>query len=130
MKKTILVCILIMTLVLTGCKKAGEAEQTTEMQPEAAKPKELVSDLKCVNNKMSGKITNTGSESVNLVTDLKVMVRGLVVAGNLLECEKMVLKPGESTYCSNLIGVYPVIEENRVLIRMGSDEKVTDVSCR
>ena len=71
---------------------------------------------------------NTGSSTVKIGSDLKVLIRGLVV----LEpgCDDSELAPGESTACGNLNGPFPVVEgKNEIFGRIGPEEVVATVTC-
>ncbi len=124
MKKAIIACILVLILVLTGCKvPEEEVNETVEEGPEvAAEEKELVSNLKCENGVISGTITNTGDSTIDLTKDIRIIIRGLVVANKLLVCEKTTLKPGESTSCSKLNGVYQIRLEGLVAGSVGGNQ--------
>ncbi|MBW2977233.1 hypothetical protein KY331_00145 [Candidatus Woesearchaeota archaeon] len=131
MKKTILVVMLIIVLAITGCKAPEEVseqvtEPTTQVQETA---KELVSNLKCTDGSITGTLTNTGSGSIDVLKDVKVLLRGMAVAPTLLACEKSTLAAGESTKCLKLNGVYPIADTNRIVIRVTGDEIIKDVKC-
>jgi hypothetical protein len=137
MKKAILICILAALLVLAGCKGPAEetaiGETTVEEAPEAAQtieePKEIVSNLKCINGIISGTITNTLDKTVDLTKDMRIMIRGLVVAPNIVQCTKTTLNPGESTSCSKINGVFQAVESNRIVIRLGLEQVEKEVGC-
>jgi len=134
MRKIILAVVLMMILAITGCKVPEEAEEptVTEPTPEVVPvaPKELVSGLKCENNVVSGTITNIGKETIDMIKDVRVLFNQLPVAPNLIGCEKTSLKAGESTVCSKLNGVWQVRETNTVMVKLGTEQVVEEVTCR
>lgn len=69
---------------------------------EEADDEELLSGLKCKNMKIYGYVTNIDDEKKKLGDDVKIIINGIVAKD--IDCEKLVLDPGESTYCSNLAG--------------------------
>jgi len=132
MKKTIMALVLLLALILAGCKAPEEQVNETIEEEEVVvqEEAELVSNLNCANGVITATITNTGEETIDLSKDIRVIVRGLVVANKIIECEKTTLKPGESTLCSKLNGVYPVVESNALVIRFGTEQILMDVTCK
>lgn len=138
MKKLILGILMVFFIVLAGCKVQEKTniqqteEQTipqlsTSLEPKA---KELVSNMVCKDEKISATITNVGNVTIDIQKDIKVILRGMVVAGNLLECEKTTLKEGESTSCSNIVGIYKAVSgTNRVVVRLGKSEIIKEINC-
>jgi archaellum component FlaG (FlaF/FlaG flagellin family) len=131
MKKTSMVCILLMVLILAGCKAPeDQVNETVEEEAVVEEEANLVSNLNCANGVITATITNTGEETIDLSKDIRVIIRGLVVANKIIECEKTSLKPGESTLCSKLNGVYPVVENNALVVRFGTEQVLMDVACK
>lgn len=133
MKKTIMAFVLLLALILAGCKAPEEqVNETVEEQEVVVEEAEanLVSNLNCANGVITATITNTGDKTIDLSKDIRVIVRGLVVANKIIECEKTSLNPGESTLCSKLNGVYPVVENNAIVIRFGTEQVLMDVTCK
>ena len=139
MKKAILVCVLLAILILAGCKtpeaepEAAAAEEIEEEEEavaeEEAAPTALLSGVSCTGGVISGTITNVKDEEINVQKDIRVLIRGLVVANALLECNKATLQPGESTKCAKLNGLFQTMETNQVVVRLGMNQEVVEVDC-
>lgn len=127
MKKLIFVLILAMCLILVGgCKKEVPATPSGAVTPEEtaappapqetaetaaqAKPAEMLSGLRCIdNNTIEATIANTKDTALELTKDIKIMLNGMIVIDP--ECDKLTLNPGESVYCKDITGHIPIRRE-------------------
>ena len=144
MKKIILFLILASIILIIGCKEEiveeeGTAEEAAppvppEMAEEAAEPEEpaaveILSGLRCMDNKIEATITNTKADALEITKDVKVVVNGLVVIDP--ECDTLILQPGESTYCSDVTGHYAIRQGkvNTVQLNLKGESIVEYVDC-
>ncbi|MBW2977234.1 hypothetical protein KY331_00150 [Candidatus Woesearchaeota archaeon] len=141
-----LILFLFIILFLVGCKAPEEPTVTTptETLPEGpigeasevsvpSEPTktvtisatgEALSQVKCVGTKIEGIVTNVADTQIDITKEASAVIHGvLVVHPTLMECEKTILEPGESTYCGSLAGKYKLAEENRLIFRMTGLEK-------
>ncbi|MBW2995680.1 hypothetical protein KY332_00095 [Candidatus Woesearchaeota archaeon] len=102
-----------------------EAEVPTEYAGEA----EMVTSAVCADGVIGAVITNVAENTVVLATDVKMLLRGMVVKEP--GCDKTALEPGESTTCTTLNGPFAVVEgQNEVIIRIaGAKEGKATVTC-
>ncbi len=102
-----------------------EPEVPTQYAGEA----EMVTSAVCADGVVGAVITNVADTQVTLMSEWKVLIRGLVVKEP--GCDKTTLEPGESTTCTTLNGPFPVIDgENELIIRMGgAKEGKATVTC-
>ena len=148
MKK--LIPFLFLVLFLVGCK----APEPTVTAPEGALPEgpignvsetsvpsapaktvaipaagELLSQVKCVGTKIEGVVTNMGNDQIDITKEASAIIHGvLVVNPVLMECEKTILEPGESTLCRSLAGKYKLAEKNRLIFRIkGMEEGIAKI---
>ena len=140
MKKFLaIICLLILAssiFVLAGCKTAEPERQTPPALPPEIQetseptpmPTELLSGVRCVNGKIQGTVTNILDEQIDL-SNARVFINGLLNRG--VECDKMVLNPGESTFCTNMIGKFTASSKkaNKLDLRIGSAIQVEIINC-
>jgi hypothetical protein len=91
---------------------------------------EVISQLRCVDRRIEAVITNIIDRPMNVNNDIKVILGGkFVVHPSNIKCEKAVLQPGESMFCSDLVGgQYPVGEKNRIIFRIaGIEEGILEI---
>ena len=102
-----------------------EPEVPTEYAGEA----EMVTSAVCSEGKIGAVLTNTAEVTLVLKTDVKFLLRGLVVKEP--GCDKTEIAPGESTTCTSLNGAFPVVSgKNEALIRTtGGKEGKATVTC-
>ncbi len=143
MRKIILICVLMTTLLLIACSTVEEtapeetvAEEQAEVIEEVIEETiiqepstEILSALKCADNKIEAVLTNTNSEPVEIAKTMKVMINGLLVVDP--ECDSLTLAAGESTFCSDLSGHLTVREgkTNTVKINVLHESAVDYVEC-
>lgn len=157
MKKLILISILVIIVLISGCKKempaapetppaipsgqetpppipetdlTNETPATPEAPMEVKTPGlEMVSQARCIDNKIGLVVTNPTNQTLTLAKDAKVIVNGLTVIDP--ECDKMEIKPGESVFCADISGHYATRtgEQNRIQINMFSERSMTVVNC-
>jgi len=146
MKK--IIAILFFILFLAGCKVPEEPTVTAPTEPEALvenvsvpevseptkpaitpAPREALSEVRCVGNKIEGIVTNVADKQIDITKEASAVIHGvLVVHPALMECEKTILEPGESTYCGSLAGKYKLAEKNRLIFRMtGLEEGILKI---
>lgn len=149
MKKTIVFCILAFAVIfIVGCKPA-EVPTTPEEQPpavpettpaetpaeeavdevtEEVTPTELLSGAKCVGGEIQGTILNTGTETLDL-TKAIVYING--IQRRSVDCDKMSLEAGESTFCSSLSSGVKLKASNKILVRLSStlQMELTGITC-
>lgn len=150
MKKTVIFCILLLTVVLLiGCKKttvySGE-DQETEAQPEtppaAEEPVieqpapietlseiEMVREARCIDGKIEAVLTNPTEEVITLGANAKVIINGLIIVDP--ECDDLELEPGEMTFCTDISGhIEPRVgTTNKVQINMMSERSLSVIDC-
>ena len=142
MKKTItlisLFILICSVFVLAGCSKEAAEDETVqppevpfeepEQDSQSEVPEFLISDVSCVNQKIQGTISNIGDEIMDLSMG-RAFING--IPNNVLECDEMVLEPGESTFCANLIGRATALTTrvNSFDLRVGEFQQVEMVSC-
>ena len=147
MNRKLLFCILaVLVIALVGCKKAPEAPvtpppvvetpvveepvlPTPEVPTTYAGEKELVTNAVCANGKVGAVITNVLDTNVVLGTDVKFLLRGMVVKSP--GCDKTELAAGESTTCTTMSGTVPLVPGvNEVVVRVtGAKEGLASVNC-
>ena len=115
MRYTMIICVIAL-LIISGCKTQETTQTTntgttindvipdeTETAPASG---QFVSELMCIDDKITGVITNIEKEQIQLNGNVKVMLNGNVVVDS--DCEKLVLEPGESTTCADLSGHFAI----------------------
>ena len=141
MKKIILFCILITTLLLIACAvEETQPEETVTEEPAITEEviqetviqgptPETISELKCVDNKIEAVITNTQAEAIEIAKDIKIMINGLIVIDP--ECDSLTLEPGASTICTDLSGHLAIREgkTNTVKLNLQHESIVEYVEC-
>lgn len=142
MKKTTIFCILaVLVLAIFACKPpveeevppvVPEVEEAPEEAPEVEEapptPIELISAARCIDDKIEATIANTGTETAEIAKNLKILLRGMTVSDP--DCDETILEPGESTFCANIAGHFPLAEgNNRVLVRLADQELEVTVVC-
>ena len=139
---------LLLMLVLIGCKREVEPEVVVEAPPaveevivipeEPAVPEapvevktvlDMISEARCLDNKIEVLLTNPTDETITLARDAKVIINGLIVIDP--ECDKLTLAPGESTFCTDISGHFSIRtgEKNRIQINMRSERGLSIVDC-
>lgn len=108
-------------------------EMPQEEPPEAApepEPEEIsfLTGLRCVGDNVEGTITNALDTQL-LVEDIRVLFNGNVIEPVLLRCDKIVVEPGESTFCESLQGVLPIEGENKVAVVIGEESATETIEC-
>ena len=63
-------------------------------------PNELLTSLRCIDNKIEGVVTNTLDETMDLSKAI-VHINGIL--NRNIQCDIYKLEPGESTFCENFI---------------------------
>lgn len=157
LKKTFaLICLLVLAgsiVLLAGCEKesvqtppsAETQEQISEeavpptppfaedliKPPETARaeaPEQLLTELRCVDNKIEARITNILNEKMEL-SKAVIFINGLLKRNP--ECDKSVLEPGESTFCENLISKVNLKDRgNKLLFRIYGLQTIDYLNCR
>lgn len=88
---------------------------------------EFFSGLRC-NGGVQGWVTNIDEEKVELGKDVKVTINGLVAYP--LDCENVMLEPGEQTYCRDLSGPLEFRKGmNKIIFKFKSKSIVELVEC-
>jgi archaellum component FlaF (FlaF/FlaG flagellin family) len=156
MKKYLFLVILaLLVLCLAGCKKAAVEEkaaptaptvpeptppqppvtavipeETTEATVQTSTKLEMVSEARCAANKIELRLTNPTQQTLTLGKDAKIILNGLVVTDP--ECDKLVVAPGESVFCSDISGHLSTKtgELNKVQINMGTERSTSEVDCK
>ena len=90
---------------------------------------EMISQVACIEGKISGKLTNVGDETLTVGKTMTIQLRGM----NVLDpgCDATELASGESTTCMNLNGFFPVVSgQNEIVVRAsGGKEGKATVTC-
>ena len=91
-------------------------------------PNTLLTELRCVDNKIEGVVTNVDDETMDL-SDAIVYINGILKRNP--ECDAMVLNPGNSTFCTNFIGnIKPSnTKGNKFLLRISGYQWEEIISC-
>ena len=102
-----------------------EAEVPTTYEGDA----EMVTQAVCADGKVGAVITNVASETLTVGTEIKFLLRGMVVKEP--GCDKTEVAPGESTTCTTMNGNFAVSSgKNEVVVRIaGAKEGLATVTC-
>lgn len=144
-KSTIFLILVIALLIVSGCNKKAEDIQTTESavpdtdnvppsppgfeDTAATAQVETLELIRCTDNKIEAMITNNNDMDIEITKDVKIIINGLVVVDP--ECDKMLLKPGESTTCADITGHYPIRtgKINKVQLNLHDEKIDKDIDC-
>jgi hypothetical protein len=100
-----------------------------EAPPEQGKEGKLISYIRCHPDGIEAVIQNTGDDEVTIGKDIKVMINGLLTSSS--ECDKLVLAPGESTYCKDITG--PISHKkgkvNKIQLNLLHDRAIEEIDC-
>ena len=149
MKKIILSCLLILTLLLLiGCKaKEKESELTpppvpppvevpatvphpSEAQTSTTSGVEMISEVKCIDNKIELVMTNPTNETLTLAKNPKIILNGRFVVSDP-ECDSLEIAPGKSVYCADITGHFPIYkgETNKIQFNLRSGRSINEIYC-
>ena len=103
--------------------------EVVEPEVDEPVPTQLLTDLKCVDTKLQGVLTNINGKTVEFNKDLKIIVNGKVVAS--ADCEKSALEIGESTFCNDLSGHLHIREgqTSKVVVSLLRESQQEVVTC-
>ena len=139
MKKIILFMIIALLLV-SGCKKAEKEEvgqppfpieepELEEAPVETISELEMISEARCIDNKIELVLTNPTDETFILGNTAKIIINGLIIVDP--ECDKLEIAPGESIYCADLSGHIAIRTgaKNTIQVNMKMERGLSVVDC-
>lgn len=107
-------------------EEQAEVQEPVIVSREEA-PSELLTELRCVDDKIEGVVTNVADETMDL-NDAIIYINGMLRRNP--ECDTMVLEPGESTFCTNLKGFASLKEKgNKLIFRISGLQAVEIINC-
>lgn len=134
---------IVICLFLVGCAREAEipsAPEGTPAEPIIAQPvpalveepvvqKPLLSELRCVNDQVSGVVYNNEDSELRLAKDIKVFINGLVVVDPV--CDNLTIAPHSSVFCQDLSGHFNVRrgKTNTIKLNLKSDSIQEVVEC-
>ena len=91
-------------------------------------PTELLTQVRCVDNKIEGVVTNVDDEQMDL-SDSIIYINGILKRNP--ECDTMILNPGDSTFCENFIGnIKPSTSKgNKLILRISGLQWEEIINC-
>ena len=128
----IIIVVIVVIFMWTGEKTAPvtpgptEAPQVGEEGEIAYGSRGILSDVKCVDGKIEGIITNVQPEIMTVKpgygSDVRIMVNGVTI--NDYTCDKETVAQNEYTYCSDMAGKWLKLSDlNMVSVWFSSDNK-------
>jgi len=135
MKKIILFFVLALALfMISACTeqegpKDTEVDTPPEIPEDTETPTEMLSGLRCIDDKIEAVIVNTGDAAVVLAEDIKILANGLIVVDP--ECDKLTLEAGESTVCSDITGHFNIRagKTNSIQLNLAGSRIIKYVDC-
>ncbi len=132
----------MMIFLVTGCKVEEEIiepepipEPVPEPEPTATVEGplidgiEVLSEVRCLDNKIELILTNPSNRTIKIGYNAKIILNGLISA--FPECDKLEIGPYESVYCADISGPLSIRKgtKNKIQFNTDRDSDFFIVSC-